>query len=148
MFPRDWKHFKKLLIKINIVLVIHATMNSGRTNLNCEAFCSACANISRSNHRVSLGALRKTIRFYIVNLFERLNEHSTLCFASHNHIKSSTFSTAVSLFDFLMKHFLLCLICYPCERVQSYHWRIVITICFYKAFSLCSFLDCCSLVPE
>ena len=112
MFPRDWKHFKKLLIKINIVLVIHATMNSGRTNLNCEAFCSACANISRSNHRPSLGALRKTIRFYIVNLFERLNEHSTLCFASHNHIKSSTFSTPVSLFDFLMKHFLLCLICY------------------------------------
>ena len=147
MFPRDWKHFKKLLIKINIVLVIHATMNSGRTNLNCEAFCSACANISKSNHRPSLGALRKTIRFYIVNLFERLNEHSTLCFASHNHIKSSTFSTPVSVVWLFDETLPLVFNLLP-ERVQSYHWRIVITICFYKAFSLCSFLDCCSLVPE
>lgn len=147
MFPRDWKHFKKLLIKINIVLVIHATMNRGRTNLNCEAFSSACANISRSNHRASLGALRKTIRFYIVNLFERLNEHSTLCFASHNHIKSSTFSTPVLVVWLFDETLPLVFNLLP-ERVQSYHWRIVITICFYKAFSLCSFLDCCSLVPE
>lgn len=57
MFPRDWKHFKKLLNKINIVLVIHATMNSGKNNLNCEAFCSACADVSRLSHRVSLDAL-------------------------------------------------------------------------------------------
>lgn len=78
MFKRDWKHFKKLLIKINIVLVIHATMNSGKNNLNYEAFCSACANVSRLNHRVSLDALRKTIRFYIVNLFEKFYVLCTL----------------------------------------------------------------------
>ena len=114
MFPRDWKHFKKLLIKINIVLVIHATMNSGKNNLNCEAFCSACANISSSNQRASLGALRKTIRFYIVNLFERLNEYSTLCFASHDHLKSSTNVRHIfyALFGvwYVIKHFLLCLV--------------------------------------
>jgi len=139
MFPRDWKHFKKLLININTVLVIHATMNSGKHNLNCEAFCSACANVSRLNHRVSLDALRKTICFYIVNLFERLNEHSTPCFASHNHLKSSTNCASYFPCPFrcLIRDETLPLVfnLFP-EGVQSYHWRIVMTICFYKAFSL------------
>ena len=152
MFPRDWKHFKKLLIKINIVLVIHATMNSGKNNLNCEAFCSACANISSSNQRASLGALRKTIRFYIVHFFWEVKwTLDTLFRISRSPQK---FHKRESYFPRPFR----CLVCdqtlplvfnlWP-EGVQSYHWRIVLTICFYRALSLHSFLlDCCSLVSE
>lgn len=147
MFPRDWKHFKKLLIKINIVLVINATMNSGRTNLNCEAFCSACCKYLKVKSSRLFGRSEKNYSFlHRQFVWEVKWTLDTLFRFSQSHQKFHIFHArfVVWLFDETLP---LVFNLLP-ERVQSYHWRIVITICFYKAFSLCSFLDCCSLVPE